>query len=149
MNYTDNDKKFVAVLNRRHQLSRIFNAVCHATAGLSAKIGSDAAHYLDYGNDADSFVASISRYPFIILEAKSSSQLAALQKSAVAARISSNLFVSAMIGRSAEEQIAQTKAATDDALDYVVVVLFGDAKSLNPLTKKFSLYKGPAFAEVQ
>jgi hypothetical protein len=32
--------------------------------------------------------------------------------------------------------------ATDDSLDFVVVVVFGAREDVEPLTKKFSLFKG-------
>lgn len=148
MPYLQNDKKFVAVLNRRHPLPRVLNGLCHATAGLAGKIvGQDQADFLPYANDADTFEAFISRYPFIVLEAKNGNQLATLRKAAAASGLPVNVFISAMIGRSAEEQIANTKAAAGDALDYMAVVLFGDATTVDPLTRKFSLFKGPALVE--
>ena len=148
MRYLQNDKKFVAVLNRRHTVARVLNGLCHATAGLAAKvIDQEEADFLPYVNDADAFQAFISRYPFIVLEAKNGNQLATLRKAAVDNDLPVNVFISAMIGRSAEEQIANTKAAAGDALDYMAVVLFGDAAVVDPLTKKFSLFKGPALVE--
>jgi len=148
MPYLQNDKKFVAVLNRKHPLPRVLNGLCHATAGLAGKIVDRAqAEFIPYANDADAFEAFISRYPFIVLEAKNGNQLATLRKTAVASGLPVNVFISAMIGRSAEEQIIASKAATGEALDYMVVVLFGDAATVDPLTKKFSLFKGPALLE--
>jgi hypothetical protein len=147
MSYLENDKKFVAVLNRRHEMARLLNGLCHATAGLAATVGEDQGEYLPYANDSDAFVSHISRYPFIVLEAKNSSQLAALRKAAMEHGVPVNVFVSAMIGNSADEQIASTKAAAGDKLDYIAAVLFGNAVVINPLTKKFSLFKSPLSVE--
>jgi hypothetical protein len=148
MPYLQNDKKFVAVLNRRHPLPHVLNGLCHATAGLAGRmIGQAQADFLSYANDADAFEAFISRYPFIVLEARNGNQLATLRKAAVERGLPVNVFISAMLGASAEEQVANTKAAAGDALDYMAVVLFGDAAIVDPLTRKFSLFKGPAFAE--
>lgn len=148
MAYLQNDKKFAAVLNRRHPLPRVLNGLCHATAGLAGQIvGQEQADFLPYVNDTDAFDAFISRYPFIVLEAKNSNQLATLRKAAVESGLPVNVFISAMIGCSAEEQIANTKVAAGNALDYMVVVLFGDAAIVDPLTKKFSLFKDPARVE--
>jgi len=147
MPYLQNDKKFVAVLNRRHPLALVLNGLCHATAGLAGKMIGEQADFLPYVNDSDAFEACISRYPFIVLEARNGNQLATLRKAAVESGLPVNVFISAMIGRSAEEQVANTKAAAGDALDYMVVVLFGDAAVVGPLTKKFSLFKGPAVVE--
>jgi hypothetical protein len=115
------------------------NALAHVTAGLAAHLGEEVG-YLDYDNDADKFSAKIAKPPFIILKAKNSNQLATLRSAAADIGIPYNVFISAMIGRSAEEQLNQTKAAAGSSLDYWAVALFGDAEKLQPLTKKFSLF---------
>jgi Protein of unknown function (DUF2000) len=142
MSYLQNDKKFVAVLNRKHPMPRLLNGVCHATAGLAGQLGCETPQYLEYINDADAFVAAISRYPFIVLEAKNGNQLATLRKAAADNSIANNVFISAMVGQSAQQQMDNTKTAAGDGLDYMVVVLFGEATAIDPITKKFSLFKG-------
>jgi hypothetical protein len=47
-----------------------------------------------------------------------------------------------MIGRSADAQITATQAAAGEGLDFVLVVLFGPREDVEPLTKRFSLFKG-------
>ena len=144
MAYLENTKKFTAVLNRKHPIGQLLNGVCHATAGLVGKLPKETPEFLDYPNDADGFVAAISRYPFIALEAKNSNQLSTLRKAAAEGGVAHNVFVAAMIGHSAQDQIEKTKSAVAEGLDYMVVVLFGEAATLDPLTKKFSLFKSSA-----
>lgn len=140
MNYANNSKKFAAVLNCNVPIPRLLNALAHTTAGLAASLSGSAVEYLAYENAADGFRSSIAEAPFIILKAKNGNQLATLRGQAQTVDIPHNTFISAMIGSSAEEQLKQTYDASGDALDYWVVVLFGDAETINPLTKKFSLF---------
>lgn len=140
MPYLDNSEKFACVLNAGVPVPNLMNALAHTTAGLAAELGRERVTYLDYPNKEAAFTSRIARSPFIILKAKNSSQLSTLRSAAAAANIAHNTFVSAMIGRSAEEQLAQTLAASGAGLEYWVVVLFGDGEALRPLTKKFSLF---------
>jgi hypothetical protein len=119
------------------------NALAHTVAGLVARLPDGSGDFLNYTNDADQFTAAISRYPFIILKAKNSNQLATLRKSAAEVRIAHNVFVSSMLGHSADDQMAKTRTAAGPDLEYWVVALFGSADLLNPITKRFSLFTGP------
>lgn len=141
MGYAENHQKFVAVLNRRHPLPRQFNAAGHATAGLAAEIGREGVDILSYPNIATGFRAHISRFPFIILEAKNSGQLERLRSEAQAGQVAHNVFTATMIGASAQDQQAVTRDAAADDLDYICIVLFGPAEHLDPLTRRFSLVR--------
>ncbi len=46
-----------------------------------------------------------------------------------------------MLGRSAEDQLVQTKNSKESELEYFGICLFGKAEQLNILTKKFSLFR--------
>lgn len=93
-------------------------------------------------NHATCFEAKIDEYPFIILESKNSNQLKTLTSNVVEnRRIAHNVFTTSMIGASAQEQREATLNATDESLDFVVVALFGAREDVEPLTKKFSLFK--------
>ena len=141
MAYDNNDMKFVAVINRKHSLPVVMNAVAHTALGMRAKTGG-VEHFLDYPNQASGFLAKISKYPFIILEAKNGNQLKTLCASAIeSADLSYNVFTTSMIASSAEEQIQSTLVADGEGLDFVAVALFGARAAIDPLTKKFSLLK--------
>jgi hypothetical protein len=141
MAYDNNSKKFVAVINRKQAPPVIMNALAHTALGIAAKVGEDK-QVLDYPNEATGFLAKISEYPFIILEAKNGSQLRGLLGIAMdTPSISYNVFTTSMIGASASDQIQSTKSAGGDELDFVAVVLFGAKEEIEPLTRKFSLFK--------
>ena len=142
MTYENNDQKFVAVINRKHELPVTMNALAHAAFGMSGK-GRQIGRLLDYPNNATGFLAHVDESPFIILEAKNSSQLKMLTIAAMDnARLTYNVFTTSMIGSSANGQIAATRDAIDEGLDFVVVVLFGLREDVEPLTRRFSLFKG-------
>lgn len=70
--YTNNESKFVAVLNPKIEIPKLMNALGHITAGLVAKTDSlDRMKFLKYEFQADWSVPTfLSFYPFIILKAK-------------------------------------------------------------------------------
>ncbi|UOY03721.1 DUF2000 domain-containing protein [Blastococcus sp. PRF04-17] len=138
--YTDNEKKFTAVLNRRHPLPLLMNALGHLASGLTATLNGEG-EFLDYPCPAGGFTAKVSRFPFIVLSADNGNQLRRLRDGAAEASLPHNVFVTSMLGPSAVAQVEATRTATTDDLDYVAVAVFGSAELLTPLTRKFSLFR--------
>lgn len=138
--YVDNQTKFTAVLNRAGEIGQLLNALGHITAGLAADLGPVETDILSYENPASGITARLSRWPFIVLEARNSAQLAKLALAAREAGLAHNVFVTAMLGSDAESQIRQTRQASAEELEYLAVVLFGEAEVLRALTKKFSIF---------
>lgn len=142
MNYEATSHKFVIVLNRTHALGTLFNACAHISLGLGALLH-DKAGGLPYPAPALGVTNTISAYPVIVLEARSSTQLVNLvAKVREVPDLSCNLFATSMLGTSAADQIARTEALTPESADLVAVVLFGERGAVESATKKFSLYKG-------
>lgn len=141
-NYKNNQNKFVAVLNKKIELPRLLNAIGHISTGITSLVSDqDEMKFLDYIDGSDGSHPAISEYPFIVLSAKNGNQIRTLKTAAIQEGIIHNDFVNTMIGSSAENQLMQTKTATDDQLEYWAIVLFDKAEKLDPLTKKFSLFK--------
>jgi hypothetical protein len=143
MSYSDNQFKFVAVLNSKIETSRLLNCLGHITTGLVAKSQNlNDMQFLKYEFEADWTTPSlISLYPFIILSAKNNNQLKTLHQAALEAEILHNVFTDSMLGASASEQMQATKNTKTDELTYFGVALFGAAEQLAALTRKFSLFK--------
>lgn len=137
--YSDNQKKCVVVMNRRHPTGLLLNAYGHLVLGLAADLGASATELLNYCNGAAGLRARISRYPVIALGAKNSNQIRTTYEQAVEFGLAVNVFVTTMLGKSATAQLANTAEAFPDDLDYVGLVMFGDDEELKPLTKRFSL----------
>lgn len=144
MLYTDNAYKFVAVLNRKFPLSRLFNASLHIAAGLAGGASDELRKMMqfhDYYDSTGTLKARVSHYPFIVLEAKNGNQLKTLSASARQHGIACSDFVDAMLGCSAEAQLEATRNSDDSSLECIAVCLFGASEELDPLTRKFSLFK--------
>ncbi len=137
--YDDNSKKFAVILNRKHPTGLLLNALGHLSVGTAADLGPQEADLLDYQNEEAALTARISRWPVIVLGAKNGNQVRTTYEAARDAGLAANVFVTAMLGESAEAQLQQTAAALPDDLDFVGVTLFGSAGDLAPLTKRFSL----------
>lgn len=149
MNYETTSHKFVIVLNRTQAFGTLFNACAHISLGLGASL-QDKAAGLPYPAPALGVTNTISAYPIIILEAKSSTQLVNLVlKTKEAPDIACNIFASSMLGSSAAEQIARTEALTTESADLIAVGLFGERAAVESMTKKFSLYKGRPAEETE
>jgi Protein of unknown function (DUF2000) len=144
MLYQDNEFKTITVINPTISSPQLMNGLGHATAGLVSKLGNlDELQLLKYPFQSDdSDPAHISRYPYIILKSKNNNQLKTLHQTINEAGIIHNVFTDSMLGASAEEQMSNTKSTAMDDLTYFLIVMFGKAEVLAPLTKKFSLFKG-------
>lgn len=150
--YIDNAMKFFLFLRRDIPLPTLMNSVAHAIVGLAAQIGGglELAEPLKYLN-GDGGEHVVSRYPVIVLSVKNSGQIARLRRD-VASLVADgsvfyNDFAREMIGASADEQIAKTRATPQDALDYVGAVCFGPSDLLRDATKRFSLFMGVTLTE--
>lgn len=76
-----------------------------------------------------------------MLRADNGNQLRTLAAAAGERGLPRNVFTATVLGASAEDQINATKNAGPDELDYIGVLVFGEAEALHPLTKKFSVFK--------
>jgi hypothetical protein len=144
MQYIDNHRKFICVLNRNADRGALQNASLHAMIGLITKL-----HNVDRAADTEMLEYDVpglpsvmlSTFPVIVLRSKNSSQMNTLRERAEATPgIASNYFTTSMNCGSAEEQRHRTRTTPIDQQEFLAVVLFGDSESLGPLTKKFSIY---------
>ena len=77
----------------------------------------------------------------VILQAKNSNQLSTALQKCKDANLAYNFFTTTMLGQSTEQQIHETKVAALDALEFIAIAVYGDTDAVNPITKKFSVYK--------
>jgi hypothetical protein len=140
--YNDNDYKFIAVLNGKIDTSKLMNALGHMTAGL-VSLNSDLAQmkFLEYVDADGGKHPAISHYPFIVLKADNSNQIRTLRNLVMETGILYNDFTASMLGASAQDQLDATKSSAEKDLEYFGICLFGPAEKLNPMTKKFSLFR--------
>lgn len=145
--YENNDFKFVVVLDAKVPIGQLMNALSHIVAGLVSLGDLNQFRFLKYVDGDDTNHPAISFYPFIILKAKNSNQIRKLRNDAIKEGILYNDFTSSMLGFSAEDQMQKTRETKEAELEYFGIALFGEAKSLNVLTKRFSLFSLPTSAE--
>lgn len=140
--YMDNDHKFVAVLNRKTELPKLVNALGHVSAGLTSQHHDPAEmKFLTYMDADGGRHPGVSHYPFIVLAARNGNQIRMLRQGAIDAGITYCDFVDTMLGTSASDQMRRTKETREEALAYLAIVLFGSAAQVDPLTRRFSLFK--------
>lgn len=139
--YVDNHHKLIAITHRGYTVAQRQNAVLHAAVGLVELVGVEALQLLSYENEALGIHAQISLFPNIGLAAKNGNQLLNTYRQAMEANVACNIFCESMLGASAEDQMRQTREATPETLKPMALALFGDAETLQPLTKKFSVLK--------
>lgn len=134
-------KKFVAVLNESFDVVKQLNALGHVTLGLAAeeskKENLGLVTYIDA--DGNSF-PNISQFPFIILKG-SGGKIKTFRQALIENNLPYSCFLDTMYDGGSDVQVANTRLKKFDDLKMVAVVTFGEQEILNPLTKKFSLYR--------
>lgn len=143
MTYVPTTHKFVAVLNKKIPGGNLMNALAHAAAGLAASYPDVGEMRFDTYTDKDgNDHNNISDNPFIILQADNSNKLRTLRNSLIDAGIHFTDFTSTMTVGTYTEQQERTAATPEADLEYYGVVMFGPIGKIDPLTKKFSLWRG-------
>ncbi|MGG6265483.1 DUF2000 domain-containing protein [Leptolyngbya sp. AN03gr2] len=133
-------KKFVAVLNKTGDISQLFNALGHITAGLAGSIGdSKLLSLIDYKDSEGNIYPNISEYPFIVLKGNSNKirefRMALIQKD-----MPYSCFLNTMTHGGSDVQVENTRQKKSDDLEILAVVTFGEKSDIDLLTKKFSLW---------
>ena len=138
----EQSKRFVAVLNKKVETGRLFNALGHMTAGLAGGYGKeDDMCFLQYEDKDGGIHPHISHFPYIVLKADNSNQIRSVRNECILKSIPFTDFTSTMtVGTSAEQQ-QQTKETSEAELEYWGICMFGSTVEIQALTKKFSLFK--------
>ena len=137
----ESQKRFIAILSKKMDLGRTLNVLGHLSVGLSNRLESDEAYYVDYRDFDGNVHPNLSHYPFIVLKADNSNKLRKVSEEAFIRGIKFTDFTSSMIEGGSVEQQKRTKETKEEDLEYLGVCLFGDTEILRDFTKKFSLYK--------
>ncbi len=136
----ENEKRFVAVLNKQIEIGRLLNALGHMTAGLVSGLPLEDLCFLEYQDLNQTKHPNISHYPFIVLRADNSSKLRSLRNEVLSKGLAYTDFVSTMILGTSAEQLQATKMTSELELEYYGVCFFGDTLLVKELTRKFSLF---------
>lgn len=137
------DNKFVVVLSKKIEVGRVLNATAHMCASLVAKARSEEREqmqFLDY-IDASGEVHKVSGLSLIVLRADNSNKLRKFRREVIANDLTYVDFLESMTGGTTVEQIERTAETLAEELNYFGVAVFGSASKINPLTRKFSLWR--------
>lgn len=136
------DKKFVVVLNRSHELSRLTSGLGHVTAGLVASLRDrvDEMGFLEYTSKDDESFPWISDHSFIVLKGRGG-QMKTFRSNLIAQGLPCVAYLDTMLEGGTEVEMSATKERTADELDVLAVATFAEKSVLDDLTKKFSLWQ--------
>jgi len=136
------ENKFVAVLNKKIPMGSLMNALGHMSAGLVGSYPNIPEMRFDsYFDQNGGDHKSISDHPFIILSADNSNQIRTLRQTLMSAGIHFVDFTSTMTIGTYAEQKERTKSTPEEQLEYYGICMFGKKDVINPITKKFSLWR--------
>ena len=134
-------ERLVLVLDKSLPPGVAMNAAVHLGVGLAARLGDpQRLRMVDYVDASDDIHPSISSLSFVVLSC-SRNRLAQLRNDALAANIPSTTFLETMTGDTYTQQLERTRATPKSSLQFYGVALFGTRSLLDPLTRKFSLWK--------
>jgi hypothetical protein len=136
--------KFVIVLNEKSPVGKLLSATGQIAMSLYANASSaqrtDMA-LIPFLNPNDTSLITLSTCSFVVLKG-TTSQLLTLYAKASEQGFLSAIFTSTMSFNGIEEDLIQKTARTPlDQVEPYGVGLFGKIEELNPLTKKFSIFK--------
>ncbi|GGX93292.1 hypothetical protein GCM10007160_21040 [Litchfieldella qijiaojingensis] len=137
----ENEKRFIAILNKKMDLGRTLNVLGHLSVGLPSLLGHGEAKFVDYVDNDENVHPGISHYPFIVLKADNSNKIRRLREEAVSRGIKFTDFAHTMMEGGSVAQQALTRETRESDLEYLGICLFGETEILREFTRKFSLYR--------
>jgi len=135
--------KFVALLNKNLEVGKALNAVAHCCAGLTSTVPEELHEkmsFIDF-TDKDGVVhKNISGLSLIVLRG-SNNELKKARAKFIENGIYFNDFTETMTGDTYKEQLIKTAEVTGEQMEYYCVAAFGEKASIDPITKRFSLWR--------
>ncbi|PIQ75709.1 DUF2000 domain-containing protein [Candidatus Peregrinibacteria bacterium CG10_big_fil_rev_8_21_14_0_10_49_24] len=138
----EHSKRFIAILNKKIETGKLFNALGHMTAGLAGGSGrAEEMCFLPYQDKDGGAHPHVSHFPFIVLKADNSNKIRRVREEALARGILFTDFTSTMTVGTSKQQQESTADTPEEELEYYGICLFGDTETLREFTGKFSLYQ--------
>ncbi|ASU85040.1 DUF2000 domain-containing protein [Nocardiopsis gilva YIM 90087] len=140
------DYKFVVALKAKLDSGVALNAASHLALGLvaqAARSGDDQLAHMSFLDFADSDGGShspLSGLSLAVLQGRPA-WLRRLRNDFIAADVCFTDFTSDMTGDTYREQLDRMAQTPEEELDYYGVAAFGKKEIIDPLTKKFSLWR--------
>ena len=135
--------KFAVVLNKKIEPGAALNACAHMTATLVARADNETRKHMSFMDylDANGNSHPVSALSLVVLGAKNSNQVRTTRLEAIKASLAYADFTESMTTDTFVEQMDRTRALREEDLDYWGVTLFGPKEVVDPITRKFSLWR--------
>lgn len=136
--------KFVIVLNEKSPVGKLLSATGQLAMSLyrnATKEQQADMSFIPFFNPSGTSLITLSTCSFVVLKG-TTSQLLTLYAKTTEQGLPSAIFTSTMSFNGIEEDLVEKTANTPlDQTEPYAVGLFGKIEELNPLTKKFSVFK--------
>jgi hypothetical protein len=136
--------KFAVILNKTIDPGVVLNACGHMSACIAGRATDEqraCMGFVDY-LDADNNPHPVSALSLIVLSAKNGNQIRTARSQAIDAKLLYVDFTSSMVTDTYVEQMVRTAQIPEAGLEYWGLALFGLKTEVDPITKKFSLWRG-------
>ena len=119
------------------------NACAHMTATLVARADSETRKHMSFVDylDANGNVHPVSALSLVVLSARNSNQIRTARLEAISAGLSYADFTESMTKDTFVEQMDRTRALREGDIDYWGLCIFGLKEMIDPITRKFSLWR--------
>lgn len=140
MNYED--KKIVGIIATNVEASIALNVIGHLAIAIGKYSDSEIMGKSVLTDKSNINHLGISRFPFIVTKVKASKLRVAIDK----AKSNPNLLVAdypkdMLETRTDEELVAAINEKSNDQLEYLGAIIYGNAKDVDEVTRKFQLWK--------
>jgi len=135
--------RVVTVINKELEPGKAMNTIAHLAIGLGNIIGEsgrEALSFLDFVDGDGDVHPSISARSLIVLRG-TSNEISKLRAKAKDGGIPFVDFTDTMTGDTYVEQLERTATTPGSTLKYSGIALVGQQETLQPLTKRFSMWK--------
>jgi hypothetical protein len=135
--------RFVIVLSKSIESGVALNACAHMVACLVGRADEATRQQMSFIGyvDADDNVHPVSGLSLIVLSAKNSNQIRTARVAAAERKIPFVDFTESMTKDTYVEQMERTRRLHEQDLEYWGLAMFGARSDLDPITRKFSLWR--------
>jgi len=134
------DMKFVAILNKRRDLSELTSALGHVVAGVTNTVENEAGSFVTYIDADGEEYPHISEWSLIVLRA-SPGQLKATRTKLEALGLPAVCYLNTMCSGGSSAQQLTTKKTHSDEIEILAIATFGTSEKVDSICKKFSLWR--------
>jgi hypothetical protein len=133
--------KFVIVLNKRRELPEMISGIGHVALGLGGSYQPSEDLGLVTYSDADGTdYPSISDWSVVVLRG-GSGQMKNLKSALEAEELPCVSYLDTMLSGGSEAQQERTRETAAEDIELLALATFGEVSRLDPLTKKFSVWR--------